>query len=277
MSQRKEKYLRRTLEQYDGIVRDVDALNLRIGALEVAHGSVRNRAAATEAERAMREAKERIKRRREDSKNQRRVEAYLCIAMCVGLVAVVAVVLILASAVTAPAGATGTAFTQDPALEEHSVAATQMHEIAEVADEAEHIEAALLDQGYFRDDVPLTYSEQDFLQTACEEFQVPYALALAVIEQESEFQNIPNSDGTCLGYMQIMPRWHSDRMAALGVVDLMDPYGNFRVGCSYLSELLEKYDTCDALCVYKSGSPGESNYTRKVLALYEKWEGLLHG
>ena len=44
--------------------------------------------------------------------------------------------------------------------------------------EAEKIEEALVAQGYFRNDVPLTYDEQDFLHTACQESGVPYALPL---------------------------------------------------------------------------------------------------
>lgn len=52
----------------------------------------------------------------------------------------------------------------------------------------EQIEATLEAEGYFRDDVPLSYELQDQLHTACEESGVPYALALAIIEKETRFQ-----------------------------------------------------------------------------------------
>ena len=52
-----------------------------------------------------------------------------------------------------------------------------------------------MEQGYFRDDVPLSYEDQDYLHTACEEAGVPYALALAVIQRETSFRNIVGDDG----------------------------------------------------------------------------------
>ena len=141
--------------------------------------------------------------------------------------------------------------------------------------EAEKIELALVEQGYFRDDVPLVYDEQDYLHTACEESGIPYALALAVIERESTFRNIVGDDGASEGYMQVQRRWHRDRMERLGVEDLKDPFGNFRVGCDFLAELLGKYPMEEALTAYNSGSPGHSDYSRAVMDNYEKWKELV--
>ena len=141
--------------------------------------------------------------------------------------------------------------------------------------ESEKIEQALVEQGYFRDDVPLSYEDQDFLHTACQESGVPYALALAFIERETQFQNLVGDDGASLGYMQVQERWHWDRMERLGVTDLMNPFGNFRVGCDFLAELLEKYPTQEALTAYNSGSPGYNQYSYDVMANYEKWKELV--
>lgn len=141
--------------------------------------------------------------------------------------------------------------------------------------ESEKIEQALVEQGYFRDDVPLSYEEQDFLHTACQESGVPYALALAVIERETGFRNVVGDDGASCGYMQVQERWHWDRMERLGVTDLMHPFGNFRVGCDYLAELLEKYPTQEALTAYNSGSPGYNQYSYDVMDNYEKWKELV--
>lgn len=71
----------------------------------------------------------------------------------------------------------------------------------EAADEPQRIEEALVAQGYFRNDVPLTYEEQDYLHTACEEAQIPYALALAMIQQETQFRNMVGDGGDSEGYM----------------------------------------------------------------------------
>lgn len=142
----------------------------------------------------------------------------------------------------------------------------------------EQIEATLEAEGYFRDDVPLSYELQDQLHTACEESGVPYALALAIIEKETRFRNLVGDDGASQGYMQIQRKWHYDRMERLGVTDLMDPFGNFRVGCDYLAELLGTYCSVDiAVTVYNMGhSPGYvTRYGRDVMANYEKWKELL--
>lgn len=139
--------------------------------------------------------------------------------------------------------------------------------------ENEYIEAALYASGYFREDVPLDGDTQALLRAACEETGIPYELALAVIRQETEFRNITGDDGRSVGYMQVQRRWHEDRMARLGVTDLADPYGNFRVGCDYLAELLGKYPLEEALTAYNSGKPGKSAYASNVLAYMEAYYG----
>ena len=135
--------------------------------------------------------------------------------------------------------------------------------------ENENISKALYDSGYFRYDVPLDDETQAFLRAACDESGVPYELALAVIRKESAFQNIIGDNGDSVGYMQIQPRWHKERMERLGVTDLRDPFSNFRVGCDYLAELLERYPLEDALTAYNSGSPGNSDYAKDVISYME--------
>jgi hypothetical protein len=116
-----------------------------------------------------------------------------------------------------------------------------------------------------RDDVPMDAELQCLLYQACGETGIRYELALAVIWQETDFRNVVGDGGESYGYMQVQPKWHSERMERLGVSDLSDPYGNFLVGLDYLSELLERYDLSDALTAYNSGKPGNSQYARSVL------------
>lgn len=141
--------------------------------------------------------------------------------------------------------------------------------------EQENIEAGLTESGYYRDDVPLPYDLQDCLHTACQEANSPYALALAVIEKETHFKNVIGDDGASEGYMQVQRKWHYDRMERLGVTDLSDPFGNFRVACDFLAELLGKYPTQEALTAYNSGSPGYNRYSYDVMENYEKWKELV--
>ena len=157
-----------------------------------------------------------------------------------------------------------------PAAAVH-VVAISAPEPAEPEDfENEKIEAALVESGYFRDDVPLDYDTQALLRSACEESGIEYELALAVIWRETTFRNVVGDDGNSHGYMQVQPRWHRDRMARLGVVDLMDPYGNFRVACDYLAELLGKYELAEALTFYNTGSPGHNQYADDVIGYLEE-------
>ena len=139
--------------------------------------------------------------------------------------------------------------------------------------ENEKIEAALYETGYFRADVQLDGETQAFLRSACEEAGITYEIALAVIRQETDFRNIVGDNGDSIGYMQIQPRWHEERMERLGVTDLADPYSNFRVGCDFLAELLEKYTLEEALTAYNSGKAGQSEYATSVIGYMEEYNG----
>ena len=140
------------------------------------------------------------------------------------------------------------------------------------------IEEVEAESPYYHSEIPLSREEQDMLGAACEEFGIPYGVALGLIEKETQFHNVIGDDGASTGYMQIQKKWHWDRMERLGVTDLLDPEGNFRVGCDFLAELYDKYgDWGLALTVYNKGhNPGYvSNYAREVLANYAEWQDLV--
>jgi hypothetical protein len=124
---------------------------------------------------------------------------------------------------------------------------------------------------YLRADHPLSYEEQAALYGACLEFGVDYALAQAVIEQETGFTNVMGDGGKAYGFFQVWPKWHKERMEELGVTDLMDPESNFRVGCSFLSECIDKYGLEKGLGYYNSGSAKVTGYTRAVLERVAKY------
>lgn len=126
--------------------------------------------------------------------------------------------------------------------------------------------------------IPLTYEEQDWLQAACKESDVPYALALGLIEKESNFRNLIGDHGASAGYMQIQQKWHRDRMERLGVKDLLEPSGNFRVGCDFLAELYARYNDWNvALTVFNMGhDPGYiTDYAKDVMENYAKWQEII--
>ena len=190
----------------------------------------------------------------------------------------VCVVLVAGAAVTEPAEPIGDQlWTKTPVftaenLQTDCSAMDTGYGSGEDPNEGEYITEALVAQGYFREDLPLTYQEQDFLQSACEEFGVEYPLMLALIERETRFQNVAGDGGDSMGYCQIQERWWGWLMAEIGAEDLTDPQDNFRTGCAIMSYLSGKYgNTRDALSAYNTGSPGKTEYASAVLEAAENW------
>lgn len=137
---------------------------------------------------------------------------------------------------------------------------------------------SLSESKFFCDEIPLTYEEQYLLRSASDEFGVPYALVLGVIQEKSNFRNVVGCDGASAGYMQIQRIWHSDRMEKLGVVNLLDPNSNFKVGLDYLSELHNIYgDWRVVVTVYDIGyNPGYiTNFAINVMNNYANWETIV--
>lgn len=106
--------------------------------------------------------------------------------------------------------------------------------------------------GYFPIEV------QIYTYCLCEQQGVRYALIVAMIERESGYHYDRTGDGgESAGYMQIMQKYHSERMEELSATDLLNPYQNIRVGVDYMRELIEQYGTIqDALAVYNYGATG---------------------
>lgn len=127
----------------------------------------------------------------------------------------------------------------------------------------------MIEDTYLRDDIPLSYELQAMLYGACQEFEIDYDLALAVIEQETNFRNVKGDGGDSAGYMQIQRKWWKGLMAEIGAEDLTDPEDNFRTGCAILRQLIDKYGTVeDALSAYNTGKPGQTRYSREVMEKY---------
>ena len=80
--------------------------------------------------------------------------------------------------------------------------------VTEDPHETEKIEKALVEQGYFSDLIPMDYGLQAELRCACEEFDVPFPLIVAIIEKETNFKNTVGDNGNAEGYMQIWEYWH---------------------------------------------------------------------
>jgi hypothetical protein len=127
------------------------------------------------------------------------------------------------------------------------------------------IEQALLEQGYYRDDIPLTYLEQDTLQSACAANNIPYSVGVALIEVESNFSRDAISASGCYGLAQLNPQYFPSDLS---------PEQNIRAGMDFLGAQLERYGDLDAaLQAYHDGyDTGKRWYANRVLATAERWE-----
>ena len=148
--------------------------------------------------------------------------------------------------------------------------------------ETQHIEEALIAQGYISDEIPMDRETQLMLRCYCEQYGVPFSLALGIIEAESSFR--PEvSNGNCYGYMQINSinaEWLEEQ---IGVTDLKDPIQNLHSGVFIISDFYQKYgDWSKALVCYNYGEYGarenvfaygktSTSYSRAVLGYAEEW------
>lgn len=107
-------------------------------------------------------------------------------------------------------------------------------------------------------DVPLSADLQAYIVDQCEESDVPPEIVIAVIEQESNYnQSAIGDHGKSFGLMQVQKWCHESRMQRLGCTDLFDPYQNVTVGIDILAEKLSKYATVgEALTAYNAGAGG---------------------
>ena len=299
MSQRKAKEFRQAMAQYKGVVEDVDDLKRRIGAMEARHrredqmaadARRRARAAAREAQmeadtrrkaQEEREARHRRNEHRRRIVRRRRITALACLA-----VVLLAMVWAIVMACQAVGGEERETILPEP------VAVTPVFNLEEAGEdpqEAEKIEAALLEQGYFSDAIPLSYDLQDVMRTACEEYGCPYSLALAVAETESHFNMEAVGAAGEVGIMQLNPGPESTYWAALEADTQQDPTtpaGNIVCGVYLLGTHLATYEDAETGLRASNMGPGgaslawdagitSTEYSAKVLEAANRWEAVV--
>lgn len=120
----------------------------------------------------------------------------------------------------------------------------------------------LLREGYLSDEIPLSYDLQMTARDAAEQFDVPYALVIAMIWKESSFCETAYND-ECYGLMQVASinfEWVCDDLVYLGVDDIADdPADNIYAGTYIISGFVHKYDDYNlALMAYNCGETGAS-------------------
>ena len=94
-------------------------------------------------------------------------------------------------------------------------------------------------------------------------------LVLAVIAIESRFNPIAESVMGAKGLMQIIPKFHLDKLKAVGGEDaVFDPESNIRVGARILQEYVYRTGTLEAGLQFYNGAfrDDSAQYAQKVFA-----------
>lgn len=94
-------------------------------------------------------------------------------------------------------------------------------------------------------------------------------LVLAVISIESRFNPVAESVMGAKGLMQIIPKYHYEKLKAAGGEDaVFDPESNIHVGARILQEYVHRTGTLEAGLQFYNGAwrDTSANYAQKVLA-----------
>jgi soluble lytic murein transglycosylase-like protein len=99
-------------------------------------------------------------------------------------------------------------------------------------------------------------------------------LILAVIAVESSFNPIAESEQGAMGLMQIVPRFHADKLDA---VDVLQPHANIAVGARILHDAIRRGGGEVAGLQLYNGSPDDETqaYANRVLAERRRLAGAL--
>lgn len=196
-------------------------------------------------------------------REQHRIEVFCCcVFIAFMLVAAGYVIYALTGGWDDNYGNNATIIVSNPPADSTDVLFT---EFPEDPNEQDNIYAALLEIGYLRDDVPLSYELQDALRTACDVYGVEYCLMLGMIQYESNFDETCVSSTGCYGLMQLNPKYFPSGL---------DSVDNIMYGVEFFAKCLENnnYNVPSALRAYNRGyDDGHRVYANKVLEYANKW------
>ena len=103
-------------------------------------------------------------------------------------------------------------------------------------------------------------------------------LVLAVISIESRFNPIAESVMGAKGLMQIIPKYHLDKLRAAGGEEVVfDPESNIQIGARILQEYVHRTGTLEAGLQFYNGAlrDNSAQYAQKVLAERSRLEQML--
>lgn len=98
---------------------------------------------------------------------------------------------------------------------------------------------------------------------------IPLNLILAVIKTESHFKQYAISHAGAMGFWQVLPRAHYDKIAKLENKNLYDPITNSALGAKILKDCIKRFKSVESglLCYNGSNFDETKVYSNKVLAV----------
>lgn len=150
---------------------------------------------------------------------------------------------------------------------------TTDHDIPDVSDLVYPFTTMSLDwdeddlKGWYHYDIPDEYvqtggylpdSVQVYTYALCKQNDIDYPMVLAMIEVESGYKYDAVSRSGAVGYMQVVPSLHSERLGnPLSDEAFINPYLNINAGIDYLVELFERFGSKEeVLTAYHYGVTG---------------------
>ena len=116
---------------------------------------------------------------------------------------------------------------------------------------------------------------QQMIVEKCEEYDIDFAFAMAVIFKESSFRTNADS-GSSVGLMQINRINHEWLSEELGLTDFFDPEQNVTAGLYILRSFFDKYeDPSLVLMAYNMGETGAGRLWKKGVYTSAYSEGVL--
>lgn len=103
--------------------------------------------------------------------------------------------------------------------------------------------------------------------TESERYKIPVNVMLGVIKAESNFDQYAISNVGAIGFWQVLPKWHIDKIRKLENRDLYDPVTNSSLGAKILHDCLKKSRTLERglLCYNGSQHDPEKKYVKRVM------------
>jgi len=96
---------------------------------------------------------------------------------------------------------------------------------------------------------------------------IPWRLIVALINTES---TLATSKSGAIGLMQIMRKFHKDKLEGLSHYEIYHIDNNIRIGTLIMKEYLEASDNNPEKALFKYFGKESDEYARKVLNLYTK-------